>query len=179
MYRHEQTVRHRILRKFKAILRICCIKNIGISARYGQPSHRIVGTCGTNRVHKNLVKLVDNAGIISHRSSFTRHLVHGFKNDMFVIIFKTLCNMTPDSFILLFHRIKIICRNPKPSCLFRTVMMNINDNIHIHVHCIIHDVLYPAHPHLINGITVCIIYHGSPGHRYAYGIKAHIMQLLY
>ena len=93
---------------------------------------------------------------------------------MLVIILKVICNCCPDPLKFLIECRKVIRSHTKPSGLVCTVVVNIDNHIHILSDTVINNVLHSANPFLIDGI-VFIVNHRSPGDRNTHGIKSQVV----
>ena len=175
--RQEQSVLNRILRQSEIVLRR--VRDVGVSSRHGQPSVCVVGARSPDCVHEYLVELHDPVHIELDIVSRSRNLVHGLEYEVLVVVLKSLCNLLPHSLILLLHGVKVVRSYSKPSRLFRAVVVNVDNDIHILLNTIIHDVLYTAQPLIINCISVFIINHSSPCYGNSHSVKAIVMHCLY
>ena len=98
---------------------------------------------------------------------------------MFIIVLEPLCNLLPDRLVFFLDGIEVIRSNPKPACLLCSIMVDVDNHIHILLNAVIYDVLNTAYPFVIDCIAVIIIYHCSPCNRNPHSIEAVIMYGLY
>ena len=161
---------------------------IGIMSHCCQPTLCIVGTGSTNGIYKNLVQVHDDWCVVGNSlrtvlqiTFHARDFIHGLENQMLVIILKALGNNTPNLFKLIIYLIDFIGSNQQPAGLLRTVVMNVDDGVHVLGNTVIHNFLHTVQPVFVDGkATVDVTCnHVAPGNRNTHGVVARIMQRLH
>ena len=137
---------------------ICSIIDVCIPSGYQKPALIIITARLTYGIHKDLVICINVCICFCRRIAICsiELLIHGFKDQMFIIRLKTHGNLFPTCFILcldlLLFGIATSAVQPASfhSCI--TIPMHINNGIKIIIHTHIHHLLYPVKPGRINGI---------------------------
>ena len=137
---------------------VCSIIDVCIPSRYQKPALIIITARLTYGIHKDLIVGINVCICFCRRIAIIsiKLLIHGFKDQMFIIRLKTHGNLFPACFILCLDLLLlcIILSAVQPasfhSCI--TIPMHINNGIKIIIHTHVHYLLHSVKPSRINGI---------------------------
>jgi len=158
---------------------------VGAIGRHHQVTVSVVAAGGAHGVHKSLVQLVDAARHLLAElivaveppllvGALGPGLVHGFKNQVLVIILEALRQLLPDGGDVLFSGVVVFVGGVEVALL--VIVMDVEDHIHITLDGPVHHFLHAVQPGGVDGeISVHMV---VPAHRQAQGVEAGLVHRL-
>ena len=150
-----------ISRHLKAIVPYGVL-NVGVPARNQKPAVRVLFARTTNRIYKNLIVLIQICIVLLVRVAIictVRFFVHGFENQMFVILCKAFRDLLPYRFILFANHILIFAVYQEPAAVNAIIAIAVHIDNHIQslIIAILHHFFHTVQPSGIHLIAVRII----------------------